>query len=254
MDIFLDFDYNLLLLVLAGFVAGFVNTIAGGGTLLTLPFLIFLGLPPAVANGTNRIAIFLQTFTGAVGFRSKGISTFPFSIYCGFSALIGSIIGAKIAIDIKGDTFNRVLAIVMIAVVILIILKPKASLQQLKERTTGKYLWISIIVFFFLGIYGGFINAGIGFLMLIFLPYVNRMSLVKANATKVTIIFIYTIGALIVFYLSNKINWKYALILSLGNITGAWISSRWSVKKGDKMVRLFLIVMVTLMAIKLWFF
>ena len=254
MDIFLDFDYNLLLLVLAGFVAGFVNTIAGGGTLLTLPALIFLGLPPAVANGTNRIAIFLQTFTAVAGFKSKGISTFPFSIYCGLSALVGSLIGAKIAIDIKGETFNKVLAIVMIAVVLLIVFKPKINFQQVKERTTGKYLWISIIVFFFLGIYGGFINAGIGFLMLIFLPYVNRMSLVKANATKVTIAFIYTIGALTIFYLNNKINWKYGLILSIGNISGAWISSRWSVKKGDSVVRIFLIVMVSVMAIKLWFF
>lgn len=254
MDIFIDFDYNLLLLVLAGFIAGFVNTIAGGGTLLTLPVLIFLGLPPSVANGTNRIAIFLQTFTGVVGFKSKGISTFPFSIYCGISALLGSLIGARIAVDIKGETFNRVLAIIMVAVVILIIFKPKLNLKQIEERTTGKYLWISIIVFFFLGIYGGFINAGIGFLILIFLPYFNKMSLVKANATKVAIVCLYTIGALVIFYLNDKINWKYGIILSLGNVCGAWISSRWSVKKGDKTVRIFLIVMVTFMAIKLWFF
>jgi len=254
METLLSFDYKLLLLVLAGFIAGFVNTIAGGGTLLTLPTLIFLGLPPSVANGTNRIAIFLQTFTGAVGFRSKGISTFPFSIYCGISALIGSLIGAQIAVDIKGETFNKVLSIIMISVVLLIVFKPKLSFENLEERTAGKYLWISIVAFFFLGIYGGFINAGIGFLMLIFLPYVNKMTLVKANATKVTIVFFYTIGALVIFYLNNKINWKYGLILSVGNITGAWISSRWSVKKGDKTVRIFLIVMVTLMAIKLWFF
>ena len=76
------------------FIAGFVNTIAGGGTLLTLPTLIFLGLPPSVANGTNRIAIFLQTFTAASGFKSKGVTSFPFSIYCGISALAGSLIGA----------------------------------------------------------------------------------------------------------------------------------------------------------------
>ena len=97
-----DFDYNLLYLVVAGFIAGFINTIAGGGSLITLPVLIFLGLPPSIANGTNRIGILLQTFTGAVGYRSKGIKTFPFSIYCGISALIGSVIGAQIAIDIDG--------------------------------------------------------------------------------------------------------------------------------------------------------
>ena len=94
-QLLIDFDVNILWLILAGFAAGFINTIAGGGTLLTLPALIFMGLPPSVANGTNRIAIFLQTATGVAGFKSKGVSTFPFSIYCGISALFGSLIGCK---------------------------------------------------------------------------------------------------------------------------------------------------------------
>jgi len=249
-----EFDWNLLLLVVAGFAAGFINTIAGGGSLITLPTLIFLGLEPSIANGTNRIGIFLQTFSGAAGYRSKGIKTFPFSIYCGISALIGSLIGARIAVDIKGDVFNRILAIVMIVVVILIVFKPKVNVTTLVEKTTGKHLYIAIIAFFFFGIYGGFINAGIGFVLLIFLAYFNKMSLVKANATKVTIVCIYTFAAVLMFYFNDKINWTYGLLLALGNMAGAWISSRWAVKKGDGMVRIFLIIMVTAMAIKLWFF
>jgi uncharacterized membrane protein YfcA len=249
-----DFDFNLFYLVVAGFVAGFINTIAGGGSLITLPVLIFLGLPPSIANGTNRIGIFLQTFTGAVGYRTKGIKTFPFSIYCGISALLGSVIGAQIAIDIKGETFNRILAAVMIVVVLLIVFKPKVSIETLMERTTGKHLWISIIIFFFLGIYGGFLNAGIGIIVLLFLTYFNRMSLIKANATKVTIACIYTFAAIVMFVLNDKINWTYGLFLAIGNMIGAWISSRWAVKQGDKTVRIFLIVVVTAMAIRLWFF
>jgi uncharacterized membrane protein YfcA len=249
-----DFDFNLLYLVVAGFVAGFINTIAGGGSLITLPVLIFLGLPPSIANGTNRIGIFLQTFTGAVGYRTKGIKTFPFSIYCGISALVGSVIGAQIAIDIKGETFNRILAAVMIVVVLLIVFKPKVSIESLMERTTGKHLWISVIIFFFLGIYGGFLNAGIGIIVLLFLTYFNRMSLIKANATKVTIACIYTFAAIVMFVLNDKINWTYGIFLAIGNMIGAWISSRWAVKQGDKTVRIFLIVVVTAMAIRLWFF
>lgn len=250
----MDFDFNLLLLVLVGFIAGFINTIAGGGSLLTLPFLIFLGLPSAVANGTNRLGIVLQTFTGALGYRSKGISTFPFSIYCGASALVGSLLGAKIAIDIKGETFNKILAIIMILVVILIVFKNRINVERFEERTQGKYLWISIISFFFLGIYGGFINAGIGFILILFLQYVNGMSLVKANATKVTIACIYTAAAMVLFALNDKINWSYGLFLAFGNMVGAWISSRLAVKKGDGYIKLFLIVMVVIMSIKLWFF
>lgn len=254
MELIANFDINIIWLILAGFVAGFINTIAGGGTLITLPALIFMGLPPSVANGTNRIAIFLQTVTGVAGFKSKGVTTFPYSIYCGISAFFGSLIGAKIAIDIKGETFNKILAMVMIAVVILIVFKPKVKVGELIERTTGKYLWISIIGFFFLGIYGGFINAGIGFILLIFLSYVAQMNLIRANAAKLTIVSIYTFGALIMFYLNDKINWKYGLIMSIGNIAGAWISSRLAVKKGDRYIRVFLIVMISVMALKLWFF
>lgn len=254
MELITNFDINLIWLILAGFAAGFINTIAGGGTLLTLPALIFMGLPPSVANGTNRIAIFLQTVTGVAGFKSKGVTTFPFSIYCGISALFGSLIGAKLAIDIKGETFNKILAIIMIAVVFLILFKPKVKVGDLMERTTGKYLWISIVGFFFLGIYGGFINAGIGFLIIIFITYTTRMNLVRTNAAKLTIVSIYTFGALLMFYFNDKINWKYGLIMSIGNIAGAWISSRLAVKKGDKYIRGFLVAMIFIMALKLWFF
>ena len=254
MILFLDFDYNLLFLVVAGFVAGFINTIAGGGSLITLPVLIFLGLPPSIANGTNRIGIFLQTLTGAFGYRSKGVKTFPFSIYCGISALVGSVIGAQIAIDIKGETFNRILAAVMIVVVLLIAFKPKVRVETIIEKTTGKHLWISIVVFFFFGIYGGFLNAGIGIIVLLFLSYFNQMSLIKANATKVTIACIYTFATIVMFVLNDKINWVYGILLALGNMVGAWISSRWAVEQGENKVRIFLIIIVTAMAIRLWFF
>lgn len=254
MSLLIEFDYNLLWLILAGFVAGFVNTVAGGGSLLTLPVLIFLGLPPAVANGTNRIGILLQSFTGAVGYKSKGINTFPFSIYCGVTALFGSLLGAQIAIDIKGETFNRILAIVMIVVVILMVFKNRLKFNVIQERLKGKYLVASCIAFFFLGIYGGFINAGIGFVLLLFLQYYNGLSLVKANAAKVIMVCIYTAAAIVLFIINDKINWTYGLLLAFGNIFGAWISSHIAVKKGDGYIKVFLIIMVSLMAVKLWVF
>ena len=82
------------ILLLAGLAAGIINTLAGGGSLLTLPVLIFMGLPPYVANGTNRIGIVIQALVGTAGYRSKGVSTFPFNIYLGIAALFGSLIGA----------------------------------------------------------------------------------------------------------------------------------------------------------------
>lgn len=246
--------YHYLLLIGVGFTVGFVNTVAGGGSLLSLPVLIFLGLPPTVANGTNRVAIVIQTAMATLGFRSKGVSTFPFNTYLGIAALIGSVIGASIAVDIDEKIFNKILAIVMIAVIVIIIFKPKTTLQNLQERLTGKYLWLGVIVFFLLGIYGGFINAGIGFLIIIYLHFVHKMSLVRTNATKVFVVFLYTIAALAVFVYHDKVNFKIGLVLAIGNAAGAWISSRFSVKKGDGFIKTFLIVMVSIMAVKLWFF
>ena len=243
-----------ILLIIIGFIAGFLNTVAGGGTLLTLPILIFMGLPAPLAQGTNRIAILLQTFTAVKGFKSKGVSTYPFSLYLGISALIGSLIGAYYALEFDGKAFNRTLAIVMIMVLIVTIVNPTKNAKNTVEKLTGKPLIISIIVFFFLGIYGGLINAGIGFLMLLVLPYLNGMNLLRSNATKVFVVFVYTIGATIVFAINDKIDYGLAAVLSVGNVSGAWIASRWSVKKDDKVINLFLIITVTALAIKLWFF
>ena len=249
---YISWHYPLLILV--GFIAGFINTMAGGGSLLTLPLLIFLGLPSAVANGTNRIAIFMSAFSATAGFKSKGISNYPFNFYLGFTGLIGALIGAQIAVDIKGELFNKILAVIMIVVVLLIVFKPKIDSVNILERLTGKHLYISMVAFFFIGIYGGFINAGIGFVIMLFLHYYNKLNLVKVNATKVVIVLIYTTGAIITFALAGKINWIYGIFLASGNFLGGWISSRWSVKKGEKAIKAFLVVMVLLMSIKLWFF
>ncbi len=242
----------LIILMLVGFIAGVINTIAGGGSLLTLPMLIFMGLPPSIANGTNRIGIFIQSITSVAGFKSKGIQPSIFSVYLGISALIGSIIGAKIAINIKGEIFNKILAVIMLLVVIFMVFKPKVTLEGFVERLHGRYRVLAIVAFFVIGIYGGFIQAGVGIFILLALTTINRMSLVKSNAVKALIVFIYTIGALAVFAFNNQIDYLYGFVLAFGNATGGWFSSRWSVKKGDGIVKIFLIIMVIAMAIKLW--
>ena len=245
---------EIFILIVSGFIAGVINTLAGGGSLLTLPILIFLGLPPGVANGTNRIGILMQSISGTLGYKSKGISTYPFNIYLGVSASIGALIGAQIAIDIQGDLFNKILAITIVIVGVLIVFKSKKNTKALQERLTGKHLYISCIGFFFIGIYGGFINAGIGIVIMFFLTKYNRLSLVKTNAAKVALVGIYTLGALLLFAYNNKVNWSMGLWLSFGTIFGAWFTSRYSVRKGEKVIKFSLLFMVVAMAVKLWFF
>ncbi|MEO9966693.1 MAG: sulfite exporter TauE/SafE family protein [Reichenbachiella sp.] len=246
--------YEYLLIFGSGVIAGFINVVAGGGSLLTLPILIFLGLPPATANGTNRVGIFLQNVFAVGGFKSKGVSAFPFSIWLSISALVGAIIGAKIAVDISGELFNRILAIVMVMVIGITVANP------LKKNNSGHELMsrgrqaLSVFAFFFVGIYGGFIQAGVGFIIIASLTLINNISLVKTNSIKVFVALIYTIFALGVFAWEGQVDWVLGITLAAGTSIGGWSASRWSVDKGDRWIRYFLIVTVLIMAVKLWFF
>ena len=243
-----------ILLVVVGFFAGIINTLAGGGSLFTLPVLIFLGLPPAIANGTNRIAIVVQSLGGTFGYRSKGIHTFPFPIYLGISASIGAVIGAQIALKVDGALFNRILAVIMLIVGFLILIRRKSLAMNLPERLKGKYLFYSILGFFLIGIYGGFINAGIGIVIMLFLNRLNRLSLLKTNATKVLVVMIYSAVSLALFAYNDAVNWKLGSLMALGTLFGALWASRWSVKKEDRVIRVAMLVTIFIMAIKLWFF
>lgn len=244
----------MLLVLGTGLIAGAVNTLAGGGSLLSLPLLIFLGLPPAIANATNRVAIFSQNIFAVLGFRSQGISSFRYSFMLGLSALVGAIIGAKIAVDISGEVFNKILAILMLVVVFFTVFGKFKSQAAAAESVDKKSKIIGMIVFFFVGIYGGFIQAGVGFLIIGSLSAIHGFNLVKINSMKVFIVLIYTIAALAVFIYEGKINWMYGGILAIGNSAGAWFASRWSVKKGDLMIKILLIVAVIGLSIKLWIF
>ncbi len=244
---------DIIILLFCGIIAGFINTVAGGGSLLTLPILIFMGLPSNIANGTNRIAIFMQNIFSISGYKSRGISDFKYSSWLSVSALIGSIIGAKIAININEDMFNKILSIVIIIVVLTIIYNKKPFYINSENISIEKKI-ISVIIFFFIGIYGGFIHAGVGFLILSILSNYNGIQLSKANSIKVFVVFVYTFFALIVFIMENKINWILGINLGIGNSIGGWIASRWSYNKSDKIIKIFIIISSAIMAIKLWYF
>jgi len=248
----MDSVLEIILLVGVGLFVGVINTLAGGGSLISLPILIFLGLPPAVANGTNRIAILIQNVFGVAGFKSKGVDFFTFGKWAALSALFGAMIGAQIAVDIKGELFNRILAVVMVLVVVYMVIPKKKLTTEIPLTTKRK--WWSVFLFFFIGLYGGFIQAGVGFLILLILSNINQYTLVKSNAIKMFVVLVYMVLTVIVFAYNDKINWTYGITMAVGNATGAWITSRYAVKKGDQIVKIFLIVMVIAMAIKLWFF
>ena len=254
MPLLIEIPWEYPFLVLLGFFVSIINTMAGGASIITLPILIFLGLPSNVANGTNRIALMMTAFSANMGFKSKGISTYPFSAYTGLFALFGSVIGAHIAVDINDEIFNKILSFIMILVILIIIFKPRIVNANLAVRLTGKHLKLSCLVFFFVGLYGGFINAGIGFVIMLFLHFYNRLNLIKVNATKVVIVLVYTIGAFLTFLFNDLVNIPYGICLGIGTLIGGWNASRFSVDKGEGVVKIFLVISAIIIAIKLWFF
>jgi uncharacterized membrane protein YfcA len=241
---------QIIIILISGLVAGFVNTIAGGGSFLTLAALELAGLPGALANGTNRVAIEIQNIMAVLGFRSKGISNLRLSAALAFPALLGAILGAYIVIDLPEIVFHRVLAVAMLIMLVILIVNPKRWLSGREVKLTPGRAVIGFMVFFAIGFYGGAIQAGVGFLLIAALVLVAGLDLVKTNSHKVFIVGTYTLFALLMFALRGQVNWLLGLILAVSNGAGAWVASRLSVDKGERLVRIVLGVMLVVLTVR----
>lgn len=245
--------WQIPLILITGFAAGFVNVMSGGGSLLTLPMLIFLGLPAAKANGTNRIAIAIQCASGVAGFHRKGFSDFRFSALLVVPATAGALIGANIAVDMPDVLFKRVLAAIMVGVLGLTLFS--SARQSHGESAAPCVSWnrkiAAMSVYFFIGIYGGFIQAGVGFIIIAALTSINGYDLVRANAIKLFVSIFYNLVALGVFIQSGNVDPFLGLTLALGNASGAWFGSHWAVARGEKWIKLVLVITSLAFAIRL---
>lgn len=233
----------------AGFIAGYINTLAGSGSLITLPVLMFIGLPANIANGTNRIAILLQTLVATGSFKKQKILNIRHGLILAVPAVIGAIVGAQIAVSLDERMMRRTIGILMVIMLIVIITKPKQWLEGKKE-IIERPSWLQLLIFFAIGVYGGFIQAGVGIFLLMGLVLGAGYDLVRANAVKVLIAFCFTVFALAVFLIHNQVRWGVGLILAVGNMAGAWVAARMAVKRGAKFVRWLLIAVIIVAASK----
>ena len=246
--------YQYLLIIGAGLVAGFINTLAGSGSLLTLPLLMFIGLPPNVANGTNRISIMLQSLVGSMGFRKQGSLNLKAGLLLGIPSVLGSVAGALIALAINAKMMERVVGVLLIIMFFIVLFKPEVWLKGKSGEGIKGSVWLNFLVFFLIGIYGGFIQAGVGFFLLGGLVLGAGLDLVKANAIKNFLVFLYTPFALAVYMIGNQVDYKAGLILSIGSMTGAWLGTKSAVSWGPAFVRYVLLVAVLVSAVQLIFF
>ncbi|MFW6224777.1 MAG: sulfite exporter TauE/SafE family protein [Bacteroidota bacterium] len=246
---------DIILVLVTGIITGIINTLAGSGSLISLPVLIFIGLPPHVANGTNRIGIFFQNIVSSYHFYRKGILNIKTGFKIAFPSILGSVLGAFIVLELRERIIEIVVAVVMFTMLIPLLFKPSGWLYGKKDIThEQKNFLITFALFFLIGIYGGFIQAGVGIFLLSALVLYEGFDLVRANALKVFINLIFTPFALLVFILNDQINIMAGLVLAAGNSAGAYLASRYAVKKGSGFVRYVLITVIILAGIKLLFF
>lgn len=239
---------SVLILFFVGAIAAFINVNAGGGSSLTLPALIFLGLDASVANGTNRIAIIFQNVSAVYSFKKEKYYELKNSLILSLLSLPGAIAGAIFAIKISNEAFEKVLGIIMIVLIITMIIPQKREKKITDDFKSDWKLFLSMIA---IGFYGGFIQVGVGFMIMALLHNVLKLDLIRLNMHKVFIVFVFTVPALLVFILTNNVNWFYGLSLSAGNAFGGWWGAKLSVKKGEKLIKAVLIVSIFIMALKL---
>ena len=238
---------SVVILFLVGIIAGFLNVTAGGGSTLTLPTLIFLGLESSVANGTNRIAILIQNISAVYSFKKEKYLDLKASFILSLFTLPGAIAGALLAVRLDDEVFQMILGIVMIGIILSMFIPNK----QVTLNEKNKISFITMVSMFGIGFYGGFIQVGVGFIIMAALKYLMKLNLVIVNMHKVFIVLVYTIPALVVFVVTGNVNWFLGLSLAAGNAIGGWWGAKISVKKGEGFIKGILIVAIFIMALKL---
>ena len=235
-----------------GFVTGFINTLSGGGSALSLPMLIFAGLPPNVANGTNRIGILMQSLVSTAQFKKDKILDLKDSMWQVLPALAGSIPGAIFAVSINEELMKKVIGVVLVIMLFITIFKPEIWVKERAGLVKSKSSWVNILTFFLIGAYGGFIQVGVGFFLLAGLVLVNGMNLLKSNGIKNLIVFLYTPLTLLVFIISGQINYIMGITLAAGSMAGAWLAAKTAVKWGPGFVRYVLLAGLLISSAKLF--
>ncbi|MEN8182046.1 MAG: sulfite exporter TauE/SafE family protein [Myxococcota bacterium] len=230
------------LLAGGGLLAGVVNTLAGGGSLLTVPLLVLVGLPGTLANGSNRVGVLLQSGVAVWRFRAEGVPGLPEAGRLLIPVLAGSLLGAFAIAQVDAATFERLFGFLM-----LLLLFP--TLRSARSRPTAKP-WPPAVrhaVFFAIGLYGGALQAGVGLVLVAALSHAG-FDLVRANSIKLVVILALTAVAVPVFVLKGQVAWAPAAALGVGFAAGGELGARLALRGGERLIRPVLLVAVLALA------
>lgn len=238
-----------LVLVAAGFVAGIVNTIAGGGSFLTLPALMMFGLDPKIANATNRVAVLFSSASAVATFHRHGLLDGKMALRLMVPTVAGVPVGAMLAIYLPTTAFEAVFGVIFLGMALLLAMNPRKLIAA--QRQSDHPRWVIAVLFFGIGVYVGFIQAGLGILLLLAMSLLNTGDLVESNAIKNLIGFVVTLAATVVFVMHGLIHWLPGLVMAGGNLLGGFVGASLAIKKGNRLIFGFLVVVMTLTGIRL---
>lgn len=231
-----------------GIVAGVVNTLVGGGTYLALPILSFMGLSAPEANATNRFAVAFQSLAGIGGLRRGRADQLRRALPYALIAALGAGPGAWLAAELPADRFRAVMGYLLLASLVLLFVRPKPT----EEATAPPSRLGGYVVCFAIGAYVGFLGAGVGVLILIYLPRVLRISLSEAIVHKILIVLFTSVLASVVFFVAGGlINAAFAVPLVIGNMIGGYWGGRLASKGSERVLRIIVAVLGALMALAL---
>jgi uncharacterized membrane protein YfcA len=246
-----EFLTRSLPLFAVGLVAGVVNVIAGGGSFLTVPLMIFLGLPPSVANGTNRLAIITQNVGAVWSFQRKKLIPGAWLRLGVPASVVGAVVGTVAAVRIGDLAFQRLLALFMVLMTAWTLWRPLPAGGDADAPTpTGGRRALFIGAFFLVGLYGGLIQAGVGFVVLA-VTSAGGLDLIRGNAVKVTLLLVFTPLSLALFAANGMVDWPMAVWLAAGNYLGGLAGVHLQVLKGQVWVRNVVTAMIVVFAIRL---
>jgi uncharacterized protein len=237
---------DLLILIAAAFIAGVINSIAGGGTLITFPVLIWLGLDPKIANATSTVALWPGLFGGLFGYRRELENSSTILFRLGVTSIVGGAIGAWLLIWTPSPTFARLVPFLILFATILFMaqgsITRRLRLQPMVAEPKA-YWWLGAIVFqFFSAMYGGYFGAGNGILMLAALGLLGINDINRANGIKNLLGICINSIAVLSFALLHLVVWPYALVMAGAGLIGGYIGAHFAVRVGQTIIRRAIIV------------
>jgi hypothetical protein len=232
------------ILIGGGLAAGVVNTLAGGGSLISVPLLVLVGLPGTLANGTNRLGVFVQSLTAAWRFWAHGHSGLAGAARIVLPVCLGSLLGAVTVARLADATFEKLFGLVMLIDVIPMLRRPRARAEGTQRAWHPA---LGFAVFFAIGLYGGAVQAGVGLLLVGALHH-SGYDLLRANSIKVTVNVVLTAVAIPVFVLAGQVAWLHAAILAVGFFAGGALGTRIAVRGGERVIRPAMVAAILILA------